>query len=112
MTEVTTNTPLWRDFILPFVIFLCASITAFIIYWPRYRQVKDLETRIEGKHKELRELPDKLHGRTSNSLVTQGQLDKMIEHESKPIKQDIERLERERRFILEKIPLLSKLTRL
>ena len=112
MTEAAVSTPLWRELMIPITLFVSSLFVALIIYVPQYLKVKELEKDIEKKHTELEELPKKLHGRTSGSLVTQSQLDRMIESESKPIKQEIERLERKRRFVLEKIPLLSKFVRL
>jgi hypothetical protein len=80
-----------------------------VLGWHIYALVKlhKIEKLIFEKEEAIDKIPENTSGRTSGSLVTQGQLDKLIIKEQAPLMREIELLEKRRKFIIEKAPLIG-----
>ena len=70
----------------------------------RLKEVKKIERKIDSKQEEIDDLSSKMLQKTRNSLVNQGQLDKMIAKEQKPLEKETRNLKQKRQFILDKLP--------
>jgi hypothetical protein len=93
-------------------IFLAAIPTFILIGFGLY--VRDMLSKVKIKEDEIFKLQDRIDNmeqtilpRIRNSLVTQPQLDKMVEKECKPLKARLNKLKMERQFLLDRIPILG-----
>jgi outer membrane lipopolysaccharide assembly protein LptE/RlpB len=73
-----------------------------------YRQLGDNQKAIEAKQAEIDAVPADMQGRVSGSLTAQPKLDRLIEAEQAPLKHELKLLERDRKFILNKLLFAKK----
>jgi hypothetical protein len=73
-----------------------------------YRQLSENERAMKSKQSEIDAIPAQMQGRTSGSLATQSKLDKLIVAEQAPLKHELELLERDRKFILNRLLFAKK----
>jgi hypothetical protein len=89
------------------IILLLISIITTIYTVLETKKAKKLEEEILSKKKEIEQVPAKILPTIQNSLVTQSQLDKMVEKKQKTLREELERLKLERQFIIERLPLVG-----
>lgn len=85
-------------------------IATFFLSLNIFRQLKELksiEKEIEVLEDEVDNLPNQIKNRIRNSIVNNSQLQKMIAKEKEPLQRKIERLERKKANILDKISILN-----
>lgn len=84
-------------------------ITFLVIAWHvrALFQLGKIEKQIFEKESRVDAIPAEVVGRTSGSLVTQKQLEAQINNKQQPIRREIELLEKRRKFIIEKAPLIG-----
>lgn len=73
-----------------------------------YGQLRENEAAIKAKQSEIDAVPENMLGRVSGGLVAQPKLDKLIEAEQAPLRHALKLLERDRKFILNKLLFAKK----
>jgi outer membrane lipopolysaccharide assembly protein LptE/RlpB len=73
-----------------------------------YRHLNDNEASIKAKQAEIDKVTADIQGRTSRSLVSQSQLEKQIAVAQAPLEHELKLLERDRKFILNRILFAKK----
>lgn len=107
MTKAVLLDYVENNWVMVLIVALPVSILTFIasellkVWW--------LEKVILKKEAELDDIAPRLTQSSQGFLVNQGQLNKMVEKEQLPIKREIELLEKKRRFILDKLPIIGSL---
>ena len=84
------------------------AITIAVWQFRLYRSLSENENTIKAKQKQIDVVSKDMQRRTSQSLVDQSQLDRLIENEQAPLKYELELLKRDRKFILDKLLFTNK----
>lgn len=71
-------------------------------------KVVKIEKAIRSKQSEIDSVTDDIAARTSGHLVTASQQDRMIKVAEAPLRKQLKALERDRRFLLDKLPFLKR----
>jgi len=82
------------------------SVAAYICVIPLFKKVRDIETAILEKKKDINKLPKKILKKLSGR-ANQAQFEKIVIKEKKPLLYDLDILQTRRHFLLDKLPLLS-----
>jgi len=85
---------------------LILVIVSYFLIFPLYKEASEIEVKILEKKKEINELPKKVLRKASGHL-NQSQFEKVVERDKEPLLYDLDVLETKRRFILDKLPLIS-----
>lgn len=106
-----TNTPLIST--LADLVTIAGGLLAIgVAIWQflLYRQLADNQKAIEAKQAEIDAIPDMVHGKANQSSqpVVQRTRDKMIAADQAPLKHELELLERNRKFIKDKLLFAKK----
>lgn len=82
------------------------GVISYFLIFPLYKKVGEIEVEILEKKKEINELPQKVL-KKANGHLNQSQFEKVVENQKQPLIYDLDVLETKRKFILDKIPLIS-----
>lgn len=85
---------------------LILGIVSYFLIFPLYKEASEIEVKILDKKKEINELPDKVL-KKANGYLNQSQFEKVVERDKKPLLYELDVLETKRKFILDKLPLIS-----
>ena len=85
--------------------FIFIGLAIYVIW--QLKEVRKIEKKIDLKQKEIDDLSNKILQRVRNSLVNQGQLDRMVAKEQEPLDKKLRDLKRQRQYILDKLPLMG-----
>lgn len=102
-----------NSFILTMLGIILSTITLggfiwFIFYAkPIFAQVSLKEKDIFAVKDQIDNMGKSILPKIQNSLVTQSQLDRMVEKECKPLKMKLEKLKMERQFLLDRISIFG-----
>jgi len=80
--------------------------TALIGLWviPLYRKLSAIQGAIRAKNDEIDAIEPDINGRTSGTMTVEKQRVAMAKKAKEPLLRQLERLEQERQFIIDKLP--------
>lgn len=80
--------------------------TTLVSIWvvPLYRQLSTIHSKIRVKNDEIDAVEPDINGRASGSLVNEKQRLAQVQNAKAPLLRDLERLEQERQFVVDKLP--------
>lgn len=85
---------------------LIVIATALVSLWviPLYRQLGKIHSKIRAKNDEIDAVEPDINGRTSGTLTNEKQRLAQVAKAKEPLLRELERLEQERQFIVDKLP--------
>lgn len=86
--------------------FVVLAVLSIVWYIKSFKKVTDLEKKIFGKQKEYDDMEQTTHAKT-RGMINQGQLDRLVAKNRKPVENELNLLKMERQFILDKLPLVG-----
>jgi hypothetical protein len=89
---------------------IISTVVSIAVAWTIviYVKVNNIEKQIRTKEDEIDKLEPDINGRTSGTLIVEKQRLAQIEKAKQPLLRDLERLEQERQFYLDKLPFFKK----
>ena len=80
--------------------------TTLVSIWviPLYRKLNTIHSKIRAKNDEIDAVEPDINGRTSGSLVNEKQRLAQVQNAKAPLLRELERLEQERQFVVDKLP--------
>lgn len=81
------------------------GVISYFLIFPLYKKVGEIEVEIIQKKRELHSLPEIISKR--HGTILKARYEQILSVESKKIEDELDTLETKRRFLLDKIPLIS-----
>ena len=82
------------------------AILSFLWYIKSFKEISELEKKIFDKQKDYDDMEQTTHQKTRGT-INQRQLDALVAKNRKPVEKELNLLKMERRFILDKLPLVG-----
>lgn len=81
-------------------------VTTLVSIWviPLYRKLITLHSKIRAKNDDIDAVEPDINSRTAGSYVTEKQRLAQVENAKTPLLRELERLEQERQFVVDKLP--------
>ena len=85
-----------------FILIATTLVSIWVI--PLYRKLNTIHSKIQAKNDEIDAVEPDINGRTSGSLANEKQRLAQVQNAKVPLLRELERLEQERQFVVDKLP--------